>query len=304
MAVGEARSKRSGRSEAVRFEASRCVLVPAHAEVAILELEGTFHAGTRRSVGRPRLVVRAGDASTEAKAVDAQSAYAGPEPRAWHASFAVPRALAEAGGASFALAVGKSLVLELPAPERGKLPANPQDEVEGQTWGSMVVDLSEARRELEEAQEELARANDELASLRAAAEQQVETPAEERPRVTWLEEVEAEATASGNGDAPRSEDADPRPAVDEEGAEAGDEDEDEQAPLPVLTGRRRVAPPTMEHDAVYEATLKRVQVERRARMRRRRILGRLLALVVFLAAAAAIYVVVDGDVGVDVLTLF
>lgn len=292
MAVGEARSTRSGRGGAVRFEASRCFLVAAHDEVAILELEGRFHAGARRSVGRPRLVIRSGDASAEAKAVEAQSAYAGPDPRPWHASFAVPRALAEAGDATFALAVGKSLVLDLPAPERER-PTKPQDEVEGQTWGSMVVDLSEARRELEEAQEELARANEELARLREAAEQPPEEPREDRPRVTWLDEVEAEAAVSANGAGSHDE---PAEDDDEDGA-----DEPDDAPLPVLAGRRRVTPPTMEHDAVYEATLKRVQVERRARLRRRRILGRVLALVVFCAIALAIYVVVDGDVGIDIL---
>lgn len=297
MAVGEARSTRSGRGEAVRFEASRCLLICTHAEVAILELEGAFHAGARRSVGRPRLVVRSGGASAEAKAVDAQSAYAAPEPRSWHASFAVPRALAEADEATFALAVGKSLVLDLPAPERTR-PPEPQDEVEGLTWGAMVVDLSEARRELEEAQAELTRANEELARLRAAAEQAADQPDEARPRVTWLEEVEAEAAASTNGTGGRDSADD---AHHEDETET-DGDEPEEATLPVLAGRRRVAPPTtMEHDAVYEATLKRVQVERRARMRRRRILGRMLALVVFLALAAAIYVVVDGDVGIDIL---
>lgn len=300
MAVGEARSARSGRSEAVRFEASRCVLVPAHADVAILELEGAFHAKARRSVGRPRLVVRAGDASAEAKAVEAQSAYAGPEPRAWTASFAVPRGLAEQRGATFALAVGKALLLDLPTPERGKLPPHPQDEVEGMTWGSMVVDLSEARRELEEAQAELARANAELEELRASGDPApaAADPPDDRPAVTWLEEVEAESAANVNGDGPLAADDeadDPEP-LDEAGEDG--------APLPVLTGRKRTPPPTMEHDAVYEATLKRVQVQRRERMRRRRILGRLLALVVFLVAAAAIYAIVDGDVGVDILELF
>jgi hypothetical protein len=287
MAVGEARSTRSGRGGAVRFEASRCLLISTHADVAILELEGAFHAGARRSVGRPRLVVRSGGASAEAKAVEAQSAYAAPEPRAWHASFAVPRALAEAGDATFALAVGKSLVLDLPTPDR-RQPPEPQDEVEGLTWGSMVVDLSEARRELEGAREELAHANEELARLRAAGEQRADQPEEERPRVTWLEEVEAEASASTNGAAERD--------------DADHESEHEEDTLPVLAGRRRVVPPTtMEHDAVYEATLKRVQVERRARLRRRRILGRMLALVFFLATAVAIYVIVDGDVGIDIL---
>lgn len=292
MALGEARSTRSGRDGAVRFEASRWLLTGTHAKVAILELEGAFSATVRRSVGRPRLVVRSGDKSVEVRAVDAQSAYAAPEPRPWHASFAVPRALAEADDATFALAVGRSLVLDLPAPERTR-PVDPQDEVEGQTWGSLVVDLSEARRELEETQAELTRANEELARLRAATEQTADRPA--HPRVTRLEEVEAEAAERSNGDVGHDD-------ADEPHDDERESDEPEEAPRPIHAGRRRVAPPsTREHDAIYEATLKRVQVERRTRLRRRRVAARLLALVVFLAAAAAIYVIVDGDVGVDVL---
>lgn len=302
MAVGEARPSRSDRSDAVRFEARRNMLVPAHADVAVLELEGAFHASARRSVGRPRLIVTTPDGNAEVKAVDAHSAYAGPDPRTWTASFAVPRPLAEADGATFALAIGRSLVLELPTPERGALPVEPQGEVEGYTWGSMVVDLSEAQRELSETQDELTRAREEIERLRAAedapeaaaAEAPDPDPKPERPRVTWLEEVEAETVVSANGDGPH---------VDAADHEHDDEEDDDDA-LPVLTGRRVSRPATMEHDVVYEATLKRVQVERRARMRRRRILGRLLALLVFLLAAAAIYIVVTGAVGVDLLEIF
>ena len=299
MAVGAARSSKSGGADAVRFEAARSVIVPAHDDVAVLELEGTFHASARRSVGRPRLVVTTSEGSTEIRAVKAQSANAGPKPKRWRASFALSRTIADAEGATFGLAIGRSLVLDLPTPtvERPSS-TNTQDELEGQTLGGMIVDLSEARRELAETQDELARAQEEIERLRseadaARAEAEQETP---RPKVTWLEEVEAESATSTNGSGPH----------DDEFEDVDDDDlDDERDALPVLAGRRLTVPPaTAEHEAVYEATLKRMQTERRDRLRRRRLLGRLLALVVFLLAAAAIYIVVTGAVGVDILELF
>lgn len=300
MAVGEARSSKSGSADAVRFEAARCVLIPAHDDIAILELEGTFHASARRSVGRPRIVVTTADGTaTEVRAVKATSAHAGPKPKRWKASFPLARSVSDADGVTYGLAIGRSLVLGLPAPTAqrpaGPLPAKPQDEVEGQTWGAMIVDLSEARRELAETQEDLARAREEIERMRTEAEAEHRATAEapKRPRVTWLEEVEAEADALNNGAAPHDDPAD-----------QDDEHEADDAPLPVLAGQRRTAPPaTAEHEAVYEATLKRLQADRRARLRRRRSWGRLLAFVVFLAAAVAIYIVVTGAVGVDLLEI-
>lgn len=299
MAVGEAGSSTSGRN-AVRFDVTRNVLVPAHADIAVLELEGRFQAPARRSVGRPRLVLTAGDTSVEIKPLEAEVAHAGPEPETWRAAFPLPRAAAEASDTAFALAIGRSLVLELPRPEDGDAPTtratNTQGEVEGQTWGSMVVDLSEARRELAESQTELAQAREEIERLQAEADHAAAaTPEPDRPPVTWLEEVEAEAAASTNG-------AGPHLLEDEDDHHA---DEDGEAPALEPLADRRLAPPaTFEHEAVYDATLKRIQVERRQRIRRRRLWGRLLAVVVFLAAAAAIYIVLTGEIGLDILELF
>ncbi|MBJ7329987.1 MAG: hypothetical protein JHC95_08830 [Solirubrobacteraceae bacterium] len=295
--MDEASTSRSG-PQALRFEITRCVLVPAHEDVAVLELEGTFVARARRAIGRPRLVVTTAEGALEAKALHADTAHAGPEPDPWRASFALPRALADAADAQYALAVGRSVTLELAAPINGPS-SNPNADVEGETWGSMVVDLSEARRELSEAQNDLARAQEEIARLQAQVEEHTEAEPPKREPVLWLDEVEAETGAAPNGDAPH----------DEDDLEDFDDDEDEIEgdALPVLSDRRlshQHRPPTMEHDAVYEATLKRMQTERRARLRRRRILGRLLALVVFLLAAAAIYIVVEGVVGLDLIGLF
>lgn len=298
MAVGE-RSSRSG-SDAMRFEPSRNVLVAAHDEVAIIELAGVFHASSKRSAGRPRLVVTTPDGSTEFKAVEAHTAHAGPDPSTWTAAFAVPRTLTDAEGARFALAVGRSATLELPAPERETAPPldpHPRDEVEGQTWGSLVVDLSEARRELEETQSRLVETEAELERVREETAQAAEAePAPARPQSTWLDEIEAEETPHDLASPPRNGN---RPDA------LRDEDEDDAEDVDPLPAPRRVAPPpTAEHEAVYEATLKRMQVERRAKLRRRRILGRLLALVVFLIAAAAIYIIIEGAVGVDLVGIF
>lgn len=297
MAVGE-RASRSG-SDAMRFEPSRNVLVAAHDEIAILELAGVFHASSKRSAGRPRLVVTTSDGSAEFKAVEAHTAHAGPDPSTWTAAFAVPRTLTDADGARFALAVGRSATLDLPAPARETAPLDPQprDEVEGQTWGSLVVDLSEARRELEETQSRLVETEAELERLRAEAEQAAEhEPAPTRPQATWLEEIEAEETPEELASPPRN-GSHPDVSPDED-----DDDAEDVDPLPAP--RRVTPPPTAEHEAVYEATLKRMQVERRAKLRRRRILGRLLALVVFLIAAAAIYIIIEGAVGVDLVGIF
>lgn len=299
MAVGEARSSKGGR-DAVRFTVTRSVLVPAHADVSVLELEGTFEASARRSVGRPRLVLTGGGGSVEIKPLDAEPTHAGPDPEPWRAAFPVPRTAAEAGDTTFALAIGRSVVLDLPRPVDGAPPAPPQeppldphprDEVEGQTWGSMVVDLSEARRELADTQNELDRAREEIERLRAEAEQaraaEPETPV--APPVTWLEEVEAAAAASTNGDG---------------GHLLDDHEDDVEVPdVTPLTDRRTPPPATFEHEAVYDATLKRLQVERRQRVRRRRLWGRLLAVVVFIAAVAAIYIVATGQFGIDLLEL-
>lgn len=300
MAVGE-RASRSG-SDAMRFEPSRNVLVTAHDDVAILELAGAFHASSKRSAGRPRLVVTTADGSAEFKAVEGHTAHAGPDPSTWTAAFAVPRALTDADGATFALAVGRSVVLDLPAPDRPtpRHDPQPQDEVEGMTWGSLVVDLSEARRELEETQSRLVETEAELERLRADAEQTAATEAApDRPAVTWLDEIEAEETPEELASPPRN-GSHPDPGPDDDGAD--DEDVEDVPPLPAP--RRVAPPPTAEHEAVYEATLKRMQVERRAKLRRRRILGRLLALVVFLIAAAAIYIIIEGAVGVDLVGIF
>jgi hypothetical protein len=97
------------------FEVLRFAAEPVSAEVALLELEGRFRAGTRRRLGVPRLVAEHADGSREVPPAAADEATAEPDGAFWRASYAVP--LDELGGGVFSLAVGRELLLGLPAPD-------------------------------------------------------------------------------------------------------------------------------------------------------------------------------------------
>jgi hypothetical protein len=97
------------------FEVLRFAAEPVSSEVALLELEGRFRAGSRRRLGVPRLVVEHADGDREVGPVAAGEATAEPDGALWRASFAVP--LEELGGGSFSLAVGRELLVGLPAPD-------------------------------------------------------------------------------------------------------------------------------------------------------------------------------------------
>jgi hypothetical protein len=83
--------------------------------VALLELEGRFRAGTRRRLGVPRLVAEHADGTHEIAPAAAGEASAEPEGALWRASYAV--SLGELGGGVFSLAVGRELLVGLPAPD-------------------------------------------------------------------------------------------------------------------------------------------------------------------------------------------
>jgi len=98
------------------FELLRFSAVPAGEDVAVLELEGRFSSRAERDIGRPRLVVEdPSGAVTEALPVTGGDATAGPEASGWRAAYAVPLATVHTG--DFALAVGRWLLLDLPAPD-------------------------------------------------------------------------------------------------------------------------------------------------------------------------------------------
>ncbi|HEX5898523.1 MAG TPA: hypothetical protein VFY32_03910 [Solirubrobacteraceae bacterium] len=97
------------------FEVLRFTVEPVSAEVALLELEGRFRAETRRRLGIPRLMAESDDGSREVAPAAAEEAQAEPDGAPWRASYAVALELLDDG--SFALAVGRELLVGLPAPD-------------------------------------------------------------------------------------------------------------------------------------------------------------------------------------------
>ena len=97
------------------FEVLRFTVEPVSAEVALLELEGRFRAETRRRLGVPRLMAETDDGSSEVAPAAADEAQAEPDGGLWRASYAVALELLDDG--SFALAVGRELLVGLPAPD-------------------------------------------------------------------------------------------------------------------------------------------------------------------------------------------
>jgi hypothetical protein len=100
------------------FEVLRFAAEPVTSEVGLLELEGRFRAGTRRRLGVPRLVAENGEGSREIAPAAADEAIAEPDGALWRATFAV--AIDELAGSVFSLAVGRELLLGLPAPDAGR----------------------------------------------------------------------------------------------------------------------------------------------------------------------------------------
>jgi hypothetical protein len=100
------------------FEVLRFAAEPVSSEVGLLELEGRFRAGTRRRLGVPRLVAEDADGSREIAPAAADEATAEPEGAPWRATYAV--AIDDLGASVFSLAVGRELLLGLPAPDAGK----------------------------------------------------------------------------------------------------------------------------------------------------------------------------------------
>ncbi|HEX6745249.1 MAG TPA: hypothetical protein VF087_13575 [Solirubrobacteraceae bacterium] len=97
------------------FEVLRFTVEPVSAEVALLELEGRFRAETRRRLGVPRLMAESDEGSREVAPAAANEAQAEPDGGLWRASYAVALEILDDG--SFALAVGRELLVGLPAPD-------------------------------------------------------------------------------------------------------------------------------------------------------------------------------------------
>jgi hypothetical protein len=99
------------------FEVLRFAAAPVSAEVVLLEVEGRFRADPRRRLGVPRLVVERAEHSREVAPAAADEAIAAPDGIEWRASYAVALELLEDG--EFSLAVGRELLVGLPAPNLG-----------------------------------------------------------------------------------------------------------------------------------------------------------------------------------------
>jgi hypothetical protein len=106
------------------FEVRRFTASPGSPDVAVLELEGRFHAPARRRLGPPRLLAENAEEHIEIGAADGGEATADPEGARWRGSFAIPLRLL--AGAEYALAVGREL-LDLPAPDRDEGPNGASD---------------------------------------------------------------------------------------------------------------------------------------------------------------------------------
>jgi hypothetical protein len=100
------------------FEVLRFAAEPVSSEVGLLELEGRFRAGTRRRLGVPCLVAEDAEGSREVAPAAADEAIAEPDGALWRATYAV--AIEELGASVFSLAVGRELLLGLPAPDTGR----------------------------------------------------------------------------------------------------------------------------------------------------------------------------------------
>lgn len=97
------------------FEVLRFAAAPVSGEVALLELEGRLRAGTRRRLGVPRLVAEHAEGTREVAPAAADEATAEPDGVLWRASYAV--SLDELSGGEFSLAIGRELLVGLPAPD-------------------------------------------------------------------------------------------------------------------------------------------------------------------------------------------
>jgi hypothetical protein len=176
------------------FEVRRFGAEAAGADVGLLELEGRFRAPARRRLGRPALVVEGDGETLEVRAAAATDAVAEPAGAAWRATFAVP--VEALGAARFALAVGRELLLELPAPD-----APPEaDDGPADRHVRLAREANAQRRRADEAREAagaaLARADAER-EARERADAEAEALRLERDDVTRrLASVEADLAAA------------------------------------------------------------------------------------------------------------
>ena len=147
---------------ALTFEVLAFRALPVTAAVAVLELEGRFSDRAPVRLGRPALLVEAGRDRFELLPTSGPEAAAGPGGVPWRASFALPAA--SLASASFALEVGRDLLVDLPAPDLG-----PGDRDEGERLARLAREANDLRRRLDEAAARLAEAEAAAEAARAEA---------------------------------------------------------------------------------------------------------------------------------------
>jgi hypothetical protein len=146
------------------FEVLAFRALPVTSAVVVLELEGRFTAPAVTRLGRPALLVEVGRERFELLPVPrAPDAAAGPGGVPWRASFAVGTEALE--GASFALEVGRHLLVDLPEPDLG-----PGDRDEGERLARLAREANGLRARLDAAAAEA----DELRARLDAAAAEVE----------------------------------------------------------------------------------------------------------------------------------
>ncbi len=158
------------------FEVLAFRALPVTSAVVVLELEGRFSDRAPSRLGRPALLVEAGRNRFELPPIAGADAAAGPGGVPWRASFALPSAAL--GRSAFALEVGRTLLVDLPAPDVGA-----GDRDEGERLARLAREGNELRRRLDDA---AARA---LAAEEAAHTAQLEAAAE-------VEKAQAAAAAA------------------------------------------------------------------------------------------------------------
>src|SRR6185437_5805038 len=166
------------------FEVLRFTVEPVSAEVALLELEGRFRAETRRRLGVPRLMAESDDGSREVAPAAANEAQAEPDGGLWRASYAVALEILDDG--SFALAVGRELLVGLPAPDLA--------ETSGEREVRLAREANALRRTADEARAAaLAGRDEEAAKVAEERVAELEAEAAEARRALRAARAEAEA---------------------------------------------------------------------------------------------------------------
>jgi hypothetical protein len=171
-------------SEAPVLEVLRFTGEPVSADVALLELEGVFAEHAPRGRERARLLLECADTSLEV----APASIARLPEGVWRGSYAVP--LAFVGGSVYSLAVGRDLLLDLPAPDMTATSGGPATH-----HVRLAREANELRRRLDEA--ETVRNEATAAAEAALAGEAVERAAREELEATLAREAAALAEAGG-----------------------------------------------------------------------------------------------------------